>query len=214
MDGRRFDATMTSMFRSRRGVLTGSAALALAGTLSALPRSLGAAKKKGKGKKKKKPAAPALKSAFTCAPPLDASFEALVISRYAQSFTAARSGALREIRVLINKAQNDRDYIVQLVRMSGAVPSSSTLDVLAAATIPDSAVPAGNATLVAKFAATNLVQGTQYAVVVSRPGSEMAIPVPLNGNSCAGDFSEAQADGAFVTQNDPPRDMTVTVLVA
>jgi hypothetical protein len=212
MDGGRFDDTMKSRFQSRRGVLTGSAALTLAGSLSALsPRSVEAAKKKPK---KKNPKPPALKSAFTCSPPLDDVFEASVISRYAQSFTATRGGSLREIRVRINKLVNDRDYIVQLVRMSGAVPSASTLDVLAAATIPDTEVPTGNATLVAKFAATNLVQGTQYAVVVSQPGSEIAIPVPLNGNACAGDFSQAVADGDFVNENDPARDMTVSVLVA
>lgn len=210
--GKRFDDTTRRIVESRRGMLTGTAGLALAGALSALPgRSAKAAKKQGK--KKKKPA-PAPKSAFTCTPSeADDLVEATTLTRYAQSFTATRSGTLREIRVLINKALDAGDYEVQLVRMSGNLPSNGPFDVLAAAVVPDSDVPTGNATLQAKFAATRLVQGTKYAVVVSRFGSEMAIPVPFTGDPCEGQMAIAAAGDAF-TNLDPARDMTVSVLVA
>ena len=210
-----FDDTIRCIVESRREILTGTAGLMLAGAISALPaRSVGAAKKKGKGKKKK-PAPPALKSAFTCAPSDPSDFvEASIISRYAQSFTATRGGTLREIRVLINKAQDARDYEVQLVRMSGNIPSNGPFDVIAAATIPDGDVPTGNATLVAKFAATTLVQGTRYAVVVSRFGGEMAIPVPFTSTPCEGEMAIANAGEAFVNLDSQVRDMSVSVLVA
>lgn len=210
--GKRFDDTARRIRESRRGVLSGTAWLVLAGALSALPgRSVEAAKKKGK--KKKKPQGPDLKSAYTCAPS-DAtdSVEGSSLSRYAQSFTATRGGTLREIRVLINKAVDSGDYEVQLVRMAGNVPSNGAFDVIAAATIPDANVPTGNATLVAKFAATRLVQRTKYAVVVSRFGSEMAIPVPFSGDPCEGTMAIATAGDAFANL-DPARDMTVSVLV-
>jgi hypothetical protein len=211
MEGRRFDDTIRRIAESRRRVLTGTAELVLAGALTALPsRSAAAAKKKPK---KKKP--PALKSAFTCAAPeADDFVEGNFLSRYAQPFTASRGGTLREIRVLINKAISGSDYQVQLVRMAGNVPSNGPFDVLAAATIPDDQVPTGNTTLVAKFAATTLVQGTEYAVVVSRFGAEMAIPVPFTGDPCAGsEMAIAQAGEAFQAI-DPARDMTFSVLVA
>ena len=211
MASRRFDDTIRRIVESRRGVLTGTAGLALAGALSTLqPRSVGAAKKKGK---KKKPA-PAPKSAFTCAPS-DASdlVEVSTLTRYAQSFTATRGGTLREIRVLIDKALDGRDYEVQLVRMNGNVPSNGPFDVIAAATIPDGDVPLDTSTLSAKFAATTLVQGTKYAVVVSRFGAEMAIPVPFSGNPCEGEMAVANVGEPFENLDDPVRDMTVTVLV-
>jgi hypothetical protein len=215
MDGNRFDDTTRSMIRNRRGVLTGSAALALAGALSALPRSLAAAKKKPK--KKKKPASEP-KSAYTCVTSDATDFvQANLISRYAQSFSATRSGTLREIRVLIDKQQEASDYEVQLVRMAGTVPSHQPFDVIAAAVIPNDAVPIGNATLSARFGATSLVKDEQYAVVVSRFGSglasEMAIPVPFSGDPCEGGMAIADAGGAFTNLTDPVRDMTVTVLV-
>ena len=210
MDGKRFDDTTRSIFRNRRGVLTGSAALALAGALSALPRSVEAAKKKPK----KKPKKPALKSAFTCAPSdVDDLVFFGIFDRFAQSFTASRSGTLREIRVLINKDASGGDYVVQLVRMEGNLPSRNPFDVLAAATIPDEEVPFGDATLVAKFAATRLEQGTSYAVVVNRFGFELAIPVPT-GDSCADTEMSNSSLGATFANLDPARDMTVSVLVA
>jgi hypothetical protein len=211
MKNRQFDDTIRRIGESRRGVLMGTAGAALAGALAVLPgRSIEAAKKK---KKKKKPA-PAPKSAYTCTPSdADDLVEATTLSRYAQSFTATRGGTLREIRVLINKALDAKDYEVQLVRMSGNVPSNGAFDVIAAAVIPDADVPTGNATLTAKFAATTLAEGTKYAVVVSRFGAEMAIPVPFSGNPCEGEMALATAGDAFVIL-DPPRDMTVTVLVS
>ena len=213
MESNRFDDTIRRIGESRRGVLTGTAGLALAGALSALPaRSSEAAKKK---KKKKKPAAEP-KSAYTCAPSdTSDNFEAGSLTRYAQSFTATRSGTLREIRVLIDKAVNDKDYEVQLVRMASAgdVPSNGPFDVMAAAIVPDEDVPTGRATLVAKFAATELVQGTKYAVVVSRFAAEMAIPVSFSGDPCEGTMASATAGDVFTNVTGPARDMTVTVLV-
>ena len=213
MAGTRFDDTIRRIGESRRGILTGTAGLALAGALSARsPRPAEAAKRK---KKKKKPASE-LKSAYTCAPAdTTDNVEASSLTRYAQSFTATRGGTLREIRVLINKALNSGDYEVQLVRMAanGSVPSNGSFDVIAAAAIPDGDVPVGNATLKAQFAATRLVQGTKYAVVVSRFGHEMAIPVPFSGDPCEGTMAIAAAGDPFANLEDPVRDMTVSVLV-
>ena len=187
---------------TRRATLTGGAALAVGGMLAAIsPRSARAAKKKPK-------------KAYNCALPADdaITFGGGGAARLAQSFHGnPDSGTLKQISVEVTKQGFTDDYVVQLVKVIGGVPAESPLDVLAAATIPNAQVPVGTSTLTAKFATTQLTQGTQYAVVVSRPGSnDLALP-DRTGDDCEGDMFSAVGGGAFSDLGD--LDMIVTVLV-
>lgn len=210
MESKRFDDSTRLIARSRRVVIASSALLTMAGLRGAAPSpSLMAAKKK----KKKKPVA---KATYTCADTVENTLSGGPggIARFSQSFTATRGGALNEIRVAVVKTDPTGDYVVQLVKMDGAVPSASPLDVLAAATIPDAKVKTGNVTLSAKFAATTLTAGTRYAVVVSRPGSaDLAVQIAQGGGDCEGDAGIGQGAGTFSNFNSPVSDMLVTVLV-
>jgi hypothetical protein len=201
MDGKRFDDAAKVIGGTRRATLTGGAALAVGGVLAAFsPRAARAAKKRPK-------------KAYTCALPADdaITFGGGGAARLAQSFTATRSGTLKQISVEVTKQGFTEDYVVQLVKVNAGVPSESPLDVLAAATIPGAQVPVGTSTLTAKFATTQLTPGTQYAVVVSRPGSnDLELP-DRTGDDCEGDMFSAVGGGAFSDLGD--LDMIVTVLV-
>jgi hypothetical protein len=141
--------------------------------------------------------------------------------RRAHRFTAERSGVLCQIKLLVNKPDdpnNEGDFVVQLVKVNGSAggePSASPLDVLAALTIPDATVPNGVSTLPAKFAGTRLEQGTEYAVVVSRPESPLfsvGILFEQSGASCPGRMYAATGSGDFGSLIE--HDMVLTVSVA
>ncbi|MFN8594465.1 MAG: choice-of-anchor R domain-containing protein [Thermomicrobiales bacterium] len=213
MDGNQFDTTARRIAGSRRVVIASSALLTMAGMLGAVSSPAVTAAKK---KKKKKPTKPVAASTYTCADTVENTFSGGPggIARFSQSFTATRGGTLNEIRVAVVKTDQTGDYVVQLVKMDGAVPSASPLDVLAAATIPDAQVKTGNVTLSAKFAATTLTAGTRYAVVVSRPGSaDLVVQVAQGGGDCEGDAGVGQGPGVFSNFINPSSDMLVTVLV-
>jgi hypothetical protein len=208
MDGKRFEETAKALVGSRRAALTRGAALALGSILSSLSPSTAGARTR-------------LKKAYTCPPPPGngSGLGGGGTTRLAQSFTATRSGTLNQIKVAINKpAGSAGDFVVQLVTMDGALPSSNPFDVIAAATVLNDQVKAGNTTLVAHFATTRLKNDTQYAVVVSRllvggvSGSfEVFGPIGSSGAACEGDAFSATGSNAF--QKSPSADLAVTVLV-
>jgi hypothetical protein len=200
VDGNRLNDAAKRIGAGRRTVLTGGAALALGGLFTGLaPRAARTAKKKPK-------------KAYTCAPPADSeiAFGAGGEARLAQSFTATQTGTLKQISVSVTKQVPTGDYVVQLVKMDGSVPDESPLSVLASATIPDALVPVGTSTLNAKFAATRLTQGTQYAVVVSRPGSNDFVLPSRTGDPCEGGVFSAAGGAPFGPLSD---DLIVTVFV-
>jgi hypothetical protein len=201
MDGKRLDEWSKALTGSRRTALTSGAALALGGLLSALsPRTARARKR-------------TLKPAYTCPPPAQASASFAPGIRLAQSFTARRSGTLRQIKIGISKPSSlpGGDYVVQLVKMAGTVPSENAIDVIAAAVVPDAQVKTGKTTLIASFGTTRLTQGTKYAVVVSRPSNLRVFQE--GGDFCEGDPFIAPSTGNF-TPFTSVGDMVVTVLVA
>jgi hypothetical protein len=112
--------------------------------------------------------------------------------RFAQTFTAERSGSLRQIQFSVKKeAGTTGDYVVQLLRVSGGKPSPSPIDVLASVTIPDAEVAtSSDATVTATFTGTALVAGTEYAAALSRPGvglGEVTInTIKVGGSACGG----------------------------
>jgi hypothetical protein len=137
--------------------------------------------------------------------------------RVAQTFTAERSGSLRQVQFSVNKPPaTTGDYLVQLLRVSGGKPSHSPTDVLAALTVPDAAVAtSSDATLTATFAGPDLVAGTEYAVALSRPGSGavgVGPIVTLGGSTCSGKLFVAVGAGEF---NEALNlDLLVSVLVS
>jgi hypothetical protein len=149
----------------------GAASLAL---LAALGLDAAAARKRKKKKRKKRGQGPPLGLAYQCAGAVEAAFSTGGSVLIAQRFAATRSGRLRQIRAPITKDPGTGDFVIQLVAVSGApngTPSDYPLDVLETVTIPDASVPDGESTLVGTFAGPRLVQGTEYAAVVSRRGA-------------------------------------------
>jgi hypothetical protein len=211
MDARRFEHLIRAFVAaaSRRRILRGLLPLLSAGMSVALGDSV-AAKNKRKRKHRKKP--PALNPAFACPAPPEGEGAG---TRIGQVFTATRSGTLRQIRVGIVKPPGTTgDYVVQLLAASGspAIPDPSALGVLAAVVIPDASVSDGLTTLVANFAGTELVQGTDYAVVVGRRGGNALVQSHI-GDRCAGALVHApDAEGPFSVNNNS--DAAVSVLVA
>jgi hypothetical protein len=122
-------------------------------------------------------------------------------NRFAQTFTAERSGSLRQIQFSVNKKPaTTGDYLVQLLKVVGGKPSHSPSDVLAALTVPDATVPtSSDATLTATFAGPALVAGTEYAAAFSRPASTSAGANyrKSDGSACGGDWFNADGAGPF-----------------
>jgi hypothetical protein len=144
---------------SRRRMLGGLAG----GLLAALPlagRDVSAARKK----RRPRPA-----TAYQCPGPRENTFFGDLGERFAQAFTAERGGTLTQIRFSVFKEDQTGGWLVQLVAPGGAL-SNNPLDVLAAVTVPDAAVPLGDATLIGVFAGTRLAMGFGRAEHGEAPG--------------------------------------------
>ena len=200
----RFDDTAKAVARSRRTALKSGAAFTLGGVLTAL---LPQTARPGKRKRRLKPT-------YSCAdpPPFETTLARTATTRWAQSFTATRSGMLRKIKVGVYKLSGSPgDFIVEVVRMNGAVPSNSPQDVIAAKAVPSDQVKSGQVMMTATFNPTPLTQGTTYAVVVSRVSTHPIIGARV-GDVCGGELFSADGAGTFEKLS-PVHEMVVTVLV-
>jgi hypothetical protein len=155
---------------------------------------------------------------YQCPGPKNSGVSGSGTERFAQTFTAERSGSLRQIQFsVIEKSGTSGDYLVQLLKVIGGKPSHSPMDVLAAVTIPDAEVATNNdATVTATFAGTPLVAGTEYAVALSRPGVGLG-EITLNtqkggGGACGGQLFIAVAADVFAPEIFA-QDTLVSVLV-
>jgi hypothetical protein len=94
--------------------------------------------------------------------------------RLAETFVATRNGKLSRAKIVVEKLSGSSgDYILRISPVSGSdVPTN---DVLAETTVSDARLAEGGpVTITGKFAkatAAQLVAGTRYALVVTRPGS-------------------------------------------
>jgi hypothetical protein len=210
MDGSLLDR-MTADFAgsTRRRMLTSG----LAGVLGILGSWLGtttAEAKKRKKKKKKKKGTP-LQLAFQCpGPPTFIGF-CSEKCRAAQVFRTTRGGRLSRVQIHIDKPNGSKgDYVVQLLRVDNSdTPLHAPLDILAATTITDADVPAGESLLTANFFGPRLEAQTDYAVAVGRVGNEVRIGT-VPGITCGGQLFSAHGLEPFEANNS---DVVVAVFV-
>lgn len=131
--------------------------------------------------------------------------------RAAQVFRATRGGQLSRIQIHIDKpASSTGDYVVQLLRVDNTdTPLRAPLDILAATTIPDAGVPAGELQLTASFAGPLLEAETDYAVAVGRVGNQIRIGT-VSGTTCGGQLFSAHGLEPFDAGSS---DLVVSVFV-
>lgn len=199
---------------TRRTALETALAAALGGMTSEVVTPAASIAKRKKRRNKQKSA---LKTAYLCAGPGGSEENIEGTERYGQVFAAATSGSLRQVRLAIGKGSGSTpgNFVVQLLETSGspAIPDPGPLAVLAAVTIPEAVVPEDVGTVVANFAGTPLVAGTEYAVVVSRPDSDVfRVGYHLNPAACPGTVASNSGRDLFSLFDQ--LDFAVSVLVS
>jgi hypothetical protein len=107
------------------------------------------------------------------------------------------------------------DFIVQLFAVNGSgVPSHLSKGVLAQIVVPGSAVVTGQSvTATADFTGTSLVQGTGYAVTLSRPGPDSYQDHFRQDSGCFG-RPFIVTHGALFATLDPKYEMLVSVFIS
>jgi hypothetical protein len=136
--------------------------------------------------------------------------------RFAQSFTAGRTGTIVQAQVAIDNTASGGNLLVQILPVSspglGGVGAPINF-VLGSVTIPDVSVPAGATELNATFSPPVGVTGLgRYAVAVTRPGGDFNV-LERSGNPCPGQefFSTSQTDPW--SPDDPAYDGLFRVIV-
>jgi hypothetical protein len=212
MNAPRLDSLVRSLGEapSRRGLLTGLSATALALAATRLPIAVEAKKAKKKKHKKKKhkkqsatpqtPATPVTKADAVCPGPTNDAYAIGGVDwRLAQTFTALTSGSLVKAELLLSEpAGSLGDYVLRIAPADGAgIPTNI---ILAETAVLDIDVPNGKSTVSFTFAnPASVVAGNSYALVLTRAGSDKLVWLGHIGNSCTGTtyFSESQF-GQFV----------------
>jgi hypothetical protein len=152
----------------------------------AAARKKGKRRKRGKSKKDKNKDKPKIRVDATC-PTSGLSGSGNVGDvRFAQTFAALASGPLVKAELLVEKeAGSTGDFILRLSAVDGS--GFPTNDVLAVAVAADASVPDGVSTVTFTFAnPASVVAGTEYALVLTRPGGDFIGAFGGLGNPCAG----------------------------
>jgi hypothetical protein len=176
---------------SRRRFLGGASATVLALAAARVSSDVEAKKKKRKKK---------VRADAVCPGPTDDAFGIIDEgSRLAATFTAKRSGKLVRAELLLSEpAGSLGDYILRISPVDGA--GNPTNIVLAESALLDIEVPTGQSTVSFSFGSPASVQaGTDYALVVTRPGSDKLVWNGQNGNPCTGtSFISPSQNAAFI----------------
>ena len=111
--------------------------------------------------------------------------------RYAQSFTPSVGGKLSLVVVKVRKFKGTTGaYILQIVNVVGGKPDPDPAHALATAKIRNRNVPAGLERMLtfnfAKDRAATVLTGTEYAFIVTRPGSTNLTVFQQSLNPCPG----------------------------
>ena len=216
MNAPRLDSLVRSLGEapSRRGLLTGLSATALALAATRLPIAVDAKKAKKQKHKKKKhkkqpatpqttpetPATPVTNADAVCPGPTNDAYAIGGVDwRLAQTFTALTSGSLVRAELLLSEpAGSLGDYVLRIAPADGAgIPTNI---ILAETAVLDINVPNGKSTVSFTFAApASVVAGNSYALVLTRPGADKLVWLGHIGDSCTGTtyLSESQF-GEFV----------------
>jgi hypothetical protein len=107
-------------------------------------------------------------------------------NRFAQAFTALTSGPLIRAELLIFQVSGEfGDFILQIGTVDAfGVPTN---DVLASTSVAGTGVPAGESTIAFSFANPAIVSaGEQYALILTRPGSDGLHWQGHFGDTCGG----------------------------
>jgi hypothetical protein len=176
---------------SRRGIVASLAGGLLAAGIGGLGADDADAKKKGKRRKKRKNKkeknGPKIRIDATCLTSGGAgSGNGDGSVRFAQTFTALASGQLVEAELLVEKqAGSTGDFILRLSPVDGS--GFPTNDVLAVTLAADASVPEDISTVTFVFGnPAAVVAGTEYALVLTRPGGDFIGAFGQLDNPCAG----------------------------
>ena len=131
------------------------------------------------------------------------------MERWAQTFTAQSTGVVTSAQAAVQKGPGT-DWLLQVAALDGT--GAPTYNILASATIPDSAVPGGDTFVSAAFASPPLVTaGQQYALILARPSFGVELGV-REGDDCAGQLFASEDLGPF-SLFAPDEDMVFAVFV-
>jgi hypothetical protein len=141
---------------------------------------------------------PAITGDATCNAIPNSTNEAAGKNRLAQTFTALGSGPLvRTDLLLVKQVGEEDDYVLRLSPLDGAGVPTNT--VLAETTLASATVPLGESLVRFSFAAPfAVVAGTEYALVLTRPGGDIFEWRFNSGDLCSGQsFVSLDQTGPF-----------------
>lgn len=135
------------------------------------------------------------------------------MERWAQTFTAQSTGVVTSAQAAVTKGPG-ADWLLQVAALDGT--GAPTYNILASATIPDSAIPGGG-TVVDTFVSAGFASpppvkaGQQYALILARPSFGVELRV-REGDDCAGQLFASEDLGPF-SLFAPDEDMVFAVFV-
>jgi hypothetical protein len=135
-------------------------------------------------------------------------------SRSAQIFTAQNTGALTTAQIDVDKyvSSTPGDWIVSVNALDASGAPTDTM--LASTSVPDASVPNGVSTITAHFAAPAAVAaGQQYALVLTRPASDVYGHSTRTDNPCPGILFESDTQTGPFPETYPCCDMVFAVFV-
>jgi hypothetical protein len=205
MNPKQHTALLRSMagLASRRGIIASLASGLVATGFHAFNVDDAEAKKKGKRKNKKrknkKNDRAVTRADATCSVVETTGFEVNPNQRLAQTFTAGANGPLVRAELLIAKSQGSvGDYFLQL----GTVDPFGlpTNEVSASTSVENSNVPDGESTVIFTFPTPfPVVEGTRYALVLTRTGPDLFSWRGTGDDPCAGQaFTSPDLTAPFV----------------
>jgi hypothetical protein len=135
-------------------------------------------------------------------------------TRIAQTFTTQTTGSLVMGQIKINKSGTAGNYRMDVNATDGAGVPTNT--VLASAVILDATVPPGVSTITGAFAPpAQVTAGQQYALVITRPGSNILTVFFRSGDPCPGgsEFASASQTGGWTSVGMGNDDVVFATLV-
>jgi hypothetical protein len=133
-------------------------------------------------------------------------------SRFAQTFTVLATGELTAVDVALYSTGTPADWRVEIVGVNhSGIPTNT---VLASTVLPNATVPPGASTQSVSFSpGAPVAAGEQYAVVVTRPGSNAVVVGIRDVDPCPGALFDSSDQTADYDLYDPETDLVFTAFV-